>query len=65
MDRLEIAACGADGEDIFSEMSSKQYSEKKCLDFRGSLHNDILYFVKNMSLGFNSIKPFGEKWHKI
>jgi hypothetical protein len=39
MDRAEIVACRSNGEDIFSEMSSNSQMEKKCLAFRGSLHN--------------------------
>jgi len=38
MDRAEIVAYRANGEDIFSEMSSNSQIEKKCLAFRGSLH---------------------------
>jgi hypothetical protein len=41
MDRAEIVACGANGEDIFSAMSSNSRREKKCLAFRGSLQNSL------------------------
>ncbi len=37
MDRVEIFAPGAKGEDEFWEMSSNSQVEKKCLDFRGSV----------------------------
>jgi hypothetical protein len=41
MDRAEIVACRANGEDVFSEMSSNSQKEKKCLAFRGSLKLSI------------------------
>jgi hypothetical protein len=37
MDRAEIVAYRANGEDIFSGMRSNSQIEKKCLAFRGSL----------------------------
>jgi hypothetical protein len=39
MDRTEIFAPGANGEDIFLVMDSNSQIEKKCLDFRGAVHN--------------------------
>lgn len=38
MDHAEIFALGANGEDNFLDMSSNSQREKKCLDFRGSVH---------------------------
>ena len=37
MERAEIIACRANGEDIFFEFSSNSQLDKKCLAFRGSL----------------------------
>ena len=39
MERAEIIACRANGEDIFFEFSSNSQLDKKCLAFRGSLHS--------------------------
>ena len=56
MERAEIIACRANGEDIFFEFSSNSQLDKKCLAFRGSLQftskPDNVFLIK-FSYNFN------------